>query len=145
MGLFRASREELEERAERDRELFKAESESEQRLHIEVAASMLQAQDQARFKAEWGAWLCNMDRVQKESNEVALTPEILATFGDVPKPNVGGLTTRAIANYRGFVRNYTQGRLSIITSNATIAGDNQQAFWEDVQAHVDKNLSFTDR
>jgi len=98
VGLFRASREELEEQAERDRELVKAESESEQRLHIEVAASMLQAQDQARFKSEWCAWLGNLDRLQKESNEVALTPEILATIGDVPQPNTGGLTTRAIAN-----------------------------------------------
>jgi hypothetical protein len=145
MGLFRASREEMEEQAERDRELVKAESESEQRLQIEVAASMLQAQDQARFKAEWGAWLGNLDRVQKESNEVALTAEILAMIGDVPQPNTGGLTTMAIANYRGFVRNYTKLRLSSITSNATIAGDNQRAFWESVQAYVDENLSFTRR
>ena len=87
----------------------------------------------------------NLDRVQKESNEIALTPEILAMIGDVPQPNTGGLTTMAIANYRGFVRNYTKLRLSSITSNATIAGDNQRAFWESVQAYVDENLSFTRR
>jgi len=144
MGLFRASREELEEQAERDLELVKAESESDQRLHIEVAASVLQAQDQARFKSELCAWLGNLDRVQKESDEVAVTTEILAAIGDVPQLNTGGLTTMAIANYRGFVRNYTQGRLSGITSNANIAGDNQQAFWDDVQAYVDRNLSLTD-
>ena len=91
MGFFGASREELEEQAERDRELVRSESESEQRLHIEVAASMLQAQDQARFKARWEAWLGSLDRVQRESNEAKLTPEILATIGDVPQPNAGGL------------------------------------------------------
>src|SRR5665647_3146752 len=141
MGLFRASREDVEERAERDRELVKAESQSEQRLHIELAASMLQAQDQARFKAEWGTWLGNLDRVQTKSNEVALTPEILATIGDVPQPNTGGLTTMSIASYRGFLRNYTKLPLPSITTSATVPGDDQRAFWESVQAYVDENLS----
>jgi|SRR5665647_721805 len=144
MGFFGASREAIEEQAKRDRELVKAESESEQRLHIEVAASMLQAQDQARFKAEWGAWLGSLDRVQKESNQAKLTPEILATIGDVPQPNTGGLTIMAISNYREFVRNYTKKRLLSITSNATINGGNQRAFWESVQTYVDENLSFTE-
>ena len=77
MGFFGASREELEEQAERDRELVRAESESEQRLHIEVAASMLQSQEQARFKARWDAWLGNLDRVQRDSNEAELIPRDL--------------------------------------------------------------------
>jgi len=142
MGFFGASREELDEQAERDRELVRAESESEQRLHIEVAASMLQAQDQARFKAQWDAWLGNLDRVQRESNEAKLTPEILATIGDVPQPNAGGLTILAISNYREFVRNYTKKRLLSINSDPSITGDNQRAFWESVQGYVDENLSF---
>jgi len=115
MGFFGASREELEEQAERDRELVRAESESEQRLHIEVAASMLQSQEQARFKARWDAWLGNLDRVQRDSNEAELIPEILARIGDVPQPNAGGLTILAISNYRNFVRNYTTKRLLSVT------------------------------
>lgn len=102
---------------------------------------MLQAQDMNRFKAEWCAWQGHLDRAQKESNETKLTPEILATIGDVPKPNTGGLTMRAISNYRGFVRNYTEKRLSRITASATITR-HQRAFWESVTDYVDENLSF---
>jgi len=138
MGFFEG----LEEQAERDREFDEAESESELRLQIEVAASMLQVHDMNRFKAEWDAWLGSLGREQRESNEAKLTPEILARIGDVPQPNAGGLTILAISNYRGFVRNYTKKRLLGVTSNATMTGDNQRAFWESVQRYVDENLCF---
>ena len=138
MGFF----ERLEEQAERDREVDEAESESELRLQIEVAASMLQAQDMNRFKAEWGTWLGNLDRAQRETDEATLTPDILATTGDVPKPNAGGLTILAVSNYREFVRKYTKKRLLSISSDPSISTENQRAFWENVQAYVDENLSF---
>jgi len=131
---------ERDEQAERDRKLDEAESESELRRQIEMASSTLQAHTMNRFKAEWGVWQGHLERVQKESNETKLTPEILATIGDVPKPDTGGLTMRAVSNYRGFVRSYTEKRLLRITSNATITR-NQRAFWESVKEYVDENLS----
>ena len=144
MGWFETHRKKREDQAARERELAKAETASQQRLQVELAASMLQAQDQARFKAEWGAWLGSLDRVQKASNATELTPEILAAIGDIPKPNFGGLTRMAIGNYRRFLHSYTKMRPSNTTENATITGVNQPAFWESVQAHVDKSLSSFD-
>lgn len=80
--------------------------------------------------------------MQRESNEAELTNEILATTGEVPQPDAGGLTILAISSYRKFVRNYTTKRPSAVTQNATMTGDNQRAFWESVQAYVDENLNF---
>jgi hypothetical protein len=140
VGLFGTSRKEKEEQAALERERVKANAEREQRIQTELAASKLQAQDEVRFKAEWGAWLRNLDQVQKESDETELTPEILVTIGDIPKPNAEGLTNIARANYRGFVRSYTKTTLFSVTSNATVAGGHQRTFWESVQAYVDANL-----
>jgi hypothetical protein len=140
MGLFGTSRKEKEEQAELERGRAKAKAESEQRIETEMAASKLQAQDEARFKTEWGAWLKNLDRVQKESNEAQLSPEILDTIGDIPKPNADGLTTIARANYRGFIRTYTKTLLLSITSSVTGADDHRRTFWESVQVYVDENL-----
>ena len=84
MGWFETRHKKREVQAACERALVEADTASELRLQVELAASTLQAQDQARFKAEWGAWLSNLDRVQKASNATELTPEILAAIGDVP-------------------------------------------------------------
>lgn len=107
MGWFETRRKKREVQAACERALVKTDTASEQRLQVERAASTLQAQDQARFKAEWGAWLSNLDRVQKASNATELTPKTLAAIGDIPKPDFGGLTRMAIGNYRRFLHRET--------------------------------------